>query len=101
MTQPGETEGYTVADHIEAIDRICGKRLFDAVLVQRTPPSPSALKSYAQENCHPVFLNREDVANLGCRVVLANVMDENPTTGRVRHDPQRLAKVLLRWYHKS
>ncbi|GBF86561.1 gluconeogenesis factor [Aphanothece sacrum FPU3] len=101
MTQPGETEGYTVADHIEAIDRICGKRLFDAVLVQRNPPSPYALKSYAEENCHPVFLNREDVANLGCRVVLANVMDENPTTGRVRHDPQRLAKVLLRWYHKS
>jgi uncharacterized cofD-like protein len=26
MTQPGETEGYTVADHIRAIDAACGER---------------------------------------------------------------------------
>lgn len=98
MTQPGETEGYTVADHIKAIDRICGQRLLDAVLVQRKPPSPQSLKRYAEENCHPVFLDREEVAQMGCRTVLANVMDEDPKTGYVRHDPQRLARVLLRWY---
>ena len=34
MTQPGETTGYSVADHIRAIDVACGKRLFDTVLVQ-------------------------------------------------------------------
>jgi uncharacterized cofD-like protein len=98
MTQPGETEGYTVADHIRAIDRVCGKRVFDAVLVQRQSPSPQSLVRYAQENCHPVFLDREDVSNMGCRIVLANVMDEDEKTGYVRHDPYRLARVLLRWY---
>lgn len=98
MTQPGETEGYTVAEHIRAIDRVCGKRVFDAVLVQRQSPSPQSLLRYAQENCYPVFLDREEVTNLGCRVVLANVMDEDEETGYVRHDPHRLARVLLRWY---
>ncbi|MDE5113288.1 MAG: YvcK family protein, partial [Trichodesmium sp. St15_bin1_1] len=34
MTQPGETTGYSVADHIRAIDLACGQRLFDTVLVQ-------------------------------------------------------------------
>ncbi|MEG3978690.1 YvcK family protein, partial [Microcoleus sp. herbarium8] len=33
MTQPGETDGYSVADHIRAIDRACGRPLFDAVVV--------------------------------------------------------------------
>ncbi|MEM8781007.1 MAG: gluconeogenesis factor YvcK family protein [Cyanobacteria bacterium P01_G01_bin.49] len=101
MTQLGETEGYTVANHIEAIHRICGNDLIDAVLVQRTLPSPYALKRYAQEGCHSVFLDREDVAKLGCRIVLANVMDEDLATGKVSHNPQRLARVLLRWYSQK
>ncbi len=98
MTQPGETDNYTVSDHLKAIDKHSQYRLFDAVLVQRTPPSAAALKHYAQENCHPVFVDREEVANLGCRLVIANVMEENEKTHRVRHDPQRLSRVLLRWY---
>ena len=101
MTQPGETQGYTVADHVRALDRICGKRLFDAVLAQRKSPSPYSLKRYAAKNCHPVFLDREDVASLGCRVVLANIMEEDSQKGVIRHDSQRLARVLLRWYSKG
>jgi uncharacterized cofD-like protein len=98
MTQPGETDDYTVSNHLSAIDAISEYRLFDAVLVQRTNPSPESLKHYAQENCHPVFLDRETVGAMGCRIVIANVMSENEETGRVRHDPHRLARVLLRWY---
>ncbi|BAU63508.1 hypothetical protein STA3757_08730 [Stanieria sp. NIES-3757] len=98
MTQPGETEGYTVADHIRAIDRISNQKLFDAVLVHKKPPSPQSLQKYALENSHPVFVDREDVGNLGRRIVLANVMDEDEETGYVRHNSNRLAKVLLRWY---
>lgn len=98
MTQPGETEGYTVSDHIRAIDRVCGQRIFDAVLVQRKTPSPESLKRYARKMCHPVYLDREDVAQLGCRIVLANVMDEDEEKGYVRHNPQKLGRVLLRWY---
>ncbi|ACB53562.1 hypothetical protein cce_4214 [Crocosphaera subtropica ATCC 51142] len=101
MTQPGETDGYTVADHIKAIDRVCDQRIFDAVLVQRISPSTTALKHYAKEQSHPVFLDREDVTTLGCRIVLANIMDEDPMTAKVTHHPQRLARVLLRWYSKN
>ncbi|MDJ0660172.1 MAG: YvcK family protein [Crocosphaera sp.] len=101
MTQPGETDDYTVSDHIKAIDRVCGKRIFDAVLVQRISPSPAALKHYGKEQSHPVFLDRENVTQLGCRIVLANIMDEDPMTAKVSHHSQRLARVLLRWYKKS
>jgi uncharacterized cofD-like protein len=97
MTQPGETQGYTVADHIQAIDAACGRPLFNAVLVHKKSPSARALIRYAQGNSHPVFLDRDQVTNLGRRTVLANVMHEDEL-GCVRHDPQRLARVLLRWY---
>ena len=98
MTQPGETEGYSVADHIREIDRISKRKLFDAVLVHRKPPSPLSLQRYALENSHPVTLDRQEIAQLNRRIVMANVMDEDLTTGHVRHSSSQLARVLLRWY---
>jgi 2-phospho-L-lactate transferase/gluconeogenesis factor (CofD/UPF0052 family) len=101
MTQPGETEGYTVADHIRAIDAACGeRRLFDAVLIHKKSPSEQSLIRYAEQNSHPVFLDREAVTQLGRRIVLANVLYEDET-GVIRHNPQKLAQVLLRWYGRG
>ncbi|RMF67681.1 MAG: hypothetical protein D6742_06985, partial [Cyanobacteria bacterium J069] len=99
MTQPGETDGYAVSDHIRAIDQVAqGKRLFDAVLVQKKMPSAHSLIHYAQEGSNPVYFDREGVAQTGRRVVIANVIDEEVGTGLVRHDSDRLARILLRWY---
>lgn len=100
MTQPGETYGYTVADHIRAIDAACGQQLFSAVLVQKQQPSNKSQIRYAQEHSHPVFLDREDVALLKRRIILANVMDEDEQ-GLVRHNSERLAGVLVRWYGRA
>jgi uncharacterized cofD-like protein len=97
MTQPGETQGYSVADHIKAIDAACGRPLFNAVLVQKKSVSARGMARYAQGNSHPVSLDREDITKLGRRIVLANVMHEDEF-GCVRHDSQRLARVLFRWY---
>lgn len=101
MTQPGETTGYSVADHICAIDVACGQRLFDTVLVQGKSPSAQALIKYAQENSHPVFLDREAVNNLGRKILLTNVMYEDEQNGFVRHDSTMLAQVLFQWYSGS
>jgi uncharacterized cofD-like protein len=101
MTQPGETQSYTVSDHIHAIDRACGHRLFDVVLVQKKMPSAQSLISYSQEGSHPVYFDREAVMQLGRRIIIANVMYEDERTGLVRHDSDRLARVLLRWYSRT
>jgi uncharacterized cofD-like protein len=101
MTQPGETTGYTVADHIASIDRACGQRLFDAVLVQKTEPSPNCLRRYALENSHPVFLDREDVKRLGRSIFAVNVMEEDISTGYLRHNSRRLAKALNHFYRRA
>jgi len=101
MTQPGETDGYSVADHIRAIDRACGRPLFDAVVVQGKVPSAKALIRYSQEDSYPVVLDREAVTQLGRRIVIANVMDEDKNTGLIRHNSQRLAGMLLRWYGRA
>ncbi|NET39458.1 MAG: hypothetical protein F6K19_47090, partial [Cyanothece sp. SIO1E1] len=101
MTQPGETQGYTVSDHIRAIDTACGQALFGVVLVQKKSPSAEALIRYSQEHSHPVFLDREAVRHLGRRIITANVMEEDPVHHVVRHNSHGLAKVLMRWYART
>ncbi|MDG2992325.1 YvcK family protein [Candidatus Synechococcus calcipolaris G9] len=100
MTQPGETNGYTVSDHVRALDDVYGIRLFDAVLVQKQPPSLASLARYAQHGSQPVIVDRDNLSELKCRVILADIMDENPQTQSIRHDSQKLAHILLRWYSR-
>jgi uncharacterized cofD-like protein len=101
MTQPGETDGYTVSDHIRSIDAVSPYKLFDVVLVQKDNPSAPSLRHYAQENSHPVYFDREAVQQMGRRAVIANVMDEDEERYLVRHDSDRLARILLRWYTRT
>ncbi|PSN13748.1 hypothetical protein C7271_22260 [filamentous cyanobacterium CCP5] len=100
MTEPGETDNYTVSDHIRAIDQACGRFLFDAVLVQKTGPSAAVVNHYAQEGAAPVFVDREAIVESGRRIIAANIMDERDNL-TVRHEPYRLARVLLRWYTRT
>lgn len=95
MTQPGETESYSVADHIQALDRVSGHQLFDTVLVNRGVPSSESLFKYAQGNSYPVVFDRERVASLSREVILAEALEENKQTNQIRHDVRQLAKVIL------
>jgi uncharacterized cofD-like protein len=99
MTEPGETDGYSVADHVRAIDRATGNpALFDTVIVQRKAPSAMALIRYAQRASYPVNIDREELAALGRTVVAAPIMSEDRLTGAVRHNSKRLGRLIVRWY---
>ncbi len=94
MTQPGETDDYTVSEHIKAIDKACGQKLFDAVIVNSQPLSPAALAKYAQEGSYPVVVDLEEIALLGRQVIFADVLDEDKQTHCIRHNSYKLAKIL-------
>jgi uncharacterized cofD-like protein len=99
MTEPGETDGYTVSDHILAIDRACGDRpVFDAVVVQKSKPSARSLIRYAQKQSHPVDLDLDVVERLGRHIILANIMSEDRESGMVRHDSLKLARTLAQQF---
>jgi uncharacterized cofD-like protein len=90
-TQPGETEDYTVADHISALEAHIGQGLFQAVLANRAYP-----RHNAGENTHyvlPIPPGYEITKQYEIRY--ADLTDpQHPW----RHDPQKLAYELLRLY---
>lgn len=96
MTQPGETDGFTVADHVESIDRVVGQGIIDLVIVQKSPPSSQTQALYSPSGATFVHLDRD---RLGCPVLTAEVMLEQ--NGKVRHDSDKLANVIMGWFNRQ
>jgi uncharacterized cofD-like protein len=91
MTQPGETDGMTAADHVEALLTNAGEHVCDYVIVNDEPPS-RLLAAYAQEGQVPVVPDLDRISALGVEPVSAAVIGETVT---VRHDSDKLAAVVL------
>jgi len=92
MTQPGETQRYSVADHIRAIYKHTRHRLFDFALINRKPVSERLRKIYKAQGAEPVDASLEELAGLGVRYVTGDFLQEKDV---VRHDERRLARLLL------
>jgi 2-phospho-L-lactate transferase/gluconeogenesis factor (CofD/UPF0052 family) len=92
MTQPGETAGYALADHLRAIEIHGLRNLIDYVVANRQPVSPKVARRYRAQGAEPVVVDLPELYRLGCRVVLDNLLDER---GVIRHNHKRLARLLL------
>ena len=93
MTEPGETEGFTVADHLRAIIEHGGQDLVDAVLAAKEEIPRPVLERYLAEGAETVRNDRMAVEKLG----VAYFESTFYTGGEVvRHNPEILAKELLR-----
>jgi uncharacterized cofD-like protein len=79
MVEPGETDGYTVADHVEAIRRH-GDVELDYVIANKTPIDPRSARRYAIER-----LEREIE-------VIKRALDEAGAYGATTLDPAALAQ---------
>lgn len=96
MTEPGETEGYTAADHLEALHRHGVAGIIDVVLVNEGPVSAGAAAAYGALGAGPVVVDDLRLRKLGVKVVRSRVVAEGDI---VRHDPARLAQALMRILH--
>jgi uncharacterized cofD-like protein len=93
MTQPGETDGFSAADHVEALCRHGAAGLIDVVLVNETPVSDDLARAYALQGAEPVAVDDERLEQLGAHVVHAALAAGSNV---FRHDPARLSRALLR-----
>ncbi|MGN0192624.1 MAG: uridine diphosphate-N-acetylglucosamine-binding protein YvcK [Candidatus Gastranaerophilaceae bacterium] len=99
MTQPGETDGYSVSDHVKAIlTHVDNKKIIDAVLVNTHLPQ-EVLERYKAENSFPVEVDTDELKKLGIDVFAYRMIDEGKT-GLVRHNPSRLMKAVYYWFKK-
>ena len=92
MTQPGETTGFTVAEHLQALAEHIGPIVTD-VLVHSGELPESLVARYRAEGAAPVEVDREEIARLGVRLHESDLLSHGTET-EVRHDPDRLAEKV-------
>ena len=92
MTQPGETSGYTLADHVQAIIDHSGGGIIDTVLANDGPLPIQMVEQYSAVGSEPVAIDSKRLQDRGIRTVRATLISqEKPAI----HDPERLGKVLM------
>lgn len=91
MTQPGETHGFSASEHVHALQKATSQKICDMVVVNDEPPT-RLIERYAEEQQEPVEVDLERLRQLGVKVKTAPVVSE---TMNVRHDPGRLASVIV------
>ncbi len=92
MTQPGETDGFSIADHIRAIYAHSGRPLFDYAIINSAPISPGLSSKYQKRHAAPVLDDSPALEALGVRPVHGDLVAEH---GFVRHDSDRVARLIL------
>ena len=74
MTQPGETTGFTVSDHLQAIIDHVGPGFVNFVLANNGTPRPEVLAQYAKVHAYPVRIDRAKVNDLGAVLIEADLL---------------------------
>lgn len=105
MTQPGETDGFSVSDHIKTLYKHAKfDKIIDAVLVNNDLPE-SLLAPYKDAGSEPVVVDTDEINKLGVEIVQKNLIEdkrfEDGHSSFVRHSPSRLARIIYYWYRKS
>ena len=95
VTQPGETDGYNVSDHLAVLNRYLKGRKVDIVLSNNAEIDPEVTEKYLRtENKTLVELDREKIAAQGARSIEGDIymIDES---GSIRHDALQTSFLIF------
>lgn len=103
MTRYGQTNNFTAKDHLIELEKYIGKGRVDICLINKSASFPEKiLKRYKEERAYPV---EDDLGNpRRPKVIRADLVSrkvyEKPKSDKlmrslIRHDPDKLAKVLV------
>ena len=93
MTQHGETDNYTVSDHIVAINKHVEANIFDLVIANSREFDDSILSKYHKEKQEPVKIDQEKIKELGIKLIKNNdvgIVDNNT----IRHNADKVSELI-------
>ncbi|MDR0880398.1 MAG: YvcK family protein [Clostridioides sp.] len=96
MTQPGETGGYDVVDHIEAIEKHIGENYIDCVITNNEILPVEVLEHYQEKGAEQVFLDKKQADKLdkmGIKHIEKNMVDIK--NNYIRHDAKYISNIIV------
>lgn len=93
MTEPGQTDNYTLSEHIRAIHSHVGKGVIDYCLTDTSDLIPEYVRKYNKEGSDIVELDISSVTSQGIKVIKRNL--SSLKYGKIRHDSDKVAKIIM------
>jgi uncharacterized cofD-like protein len=96
MTEPGETDDFSVLEHVLTIERHLGAQLFDFVIYNTSPIPEHLAAEYATNGARPILTGNFELSaldKLGIQPIGVPLVSEYPED-KIRHHPERLAAAI-------
>lgn len=93
MTEFGQTDNYTLSEHIKAIQDHVGKGVFDYCLVDTGEVVPEYVRRYNKEGAEVVEANITQAASLGVKIIQKDMSCIK--NDRIRHNPTMIASTII------
>ena len=94
MTEPGLTDDYSVADHVNAIIDHCGEGVFNYCLYDTGEIVPEFIKRYSLKGSMPVFQELTKVKDKNIKFMQDNVSVVKD--GLIRHNSTKIADTIIK-----
>ena len=94
MTELGQTDDYSVADHLKAIIEHCGEGLIDYCIYDTGEVIPEYIKKYNLEGSDLVEQKLDDPKLKKIKFIKKNI--STIINGKVRHDPNMVAEAAIK-----
>lgn len=92
MTQLGETNRFTAADHVQALVDHIHCSFIDTILVNNKKIPGNVFARYALEGAEPVRYDEKRLKSFGFRVISDKIIQYDQSV--IRHDEQRVSEIL-------
>lgn len=99
MTQPGETDGYNLKQHVEAIEKYLGKDIIEYIIVNSTLIPEEYVDNYKDDHASPVPYLLDNFKNTSVKIVERDIIKLYSDKKLVRHDSEKLAKAIFDLYN--
>lgn len=94
MTQPGETDNFTVNGHVQTLEKYLGKDTIDAVIATNTEVSKELLDKYStEEQKDPVRIDYENIIKENYELLEGDLLTTED--GTIRHDSLKLSSIIF------
>lgn len=94
MTQPGETDEFTVSDHINVIETYIKPRKVDVVITSNTKINKQVLEKYrTEEQKDPVKIDYKNLEKKKLEVIEADLIITSD--GTIRHNSMKLSSIIF------
>ena len=94
MTQPGETDNFTVNDHIQAIEKYLGKDSIDATIVNNSKISKYYIEKYrTEEQKEIVKIDYDNIEKENYELIEGDLLTTED--GTIKHDSLKLSSIIF------